>query len=413
MSECEKKSMLSIFLFLATIILPFLALAQIPTSIYQPSATALVVDYELTGTTEKLKPGDSGILKIVIKNNGGAPAKDILIDLEGNNFIKVENGRMRLGTMNPEDTYAVSFVVSVMSFAKAETYSLNLHTEYTGYFLSYEAPSTLGPSWKNWDKITYKNNWAIPVRVYAKTPALTVDKEIPEYVEPGKAFSIKMTLKNTGEAKVKDINVQIKLEGTEFSSTGPDNIFIKELDVYQSKNISFNLISNDKAELGLQSVPVILNFTNEDDLTMNQIEMVGLQIRGKAELNIASITTDPSKVIEGEHCNLIVRLENVGKDDAKSVYAEVDLPFQGTRKAFLGKIEPDEDAPAVFTFTPSERGTIPYTLIVKYSDDFGEHILSEPLNLTVYKDEGAVSLILAGLVILLLIIGILLWRRKK
>ncbi len=336
-----------------------------------------------------------------------------MINLEGNNFIKVENGEMRLGTMNPEDTYAVSYVISVMPFAKADTYSLNLHTDYTGYFLSYEAPSTLGPSWKNWDKISYKNNWAIPVKVYAKKPALTVDKEIPEYVEPGHAFDIQMNIKNTGEGKVKDVNIQIKLEGTEFSSTGPDNIFIRELDVYKGKNISFNLITNDKAELGLQSVPLLLNFTDEDDVPMKQEEMLGLQIKGRAELNIASITSDPSEIMAGEHSNLIIRLENVGKDDAKSVFAEVDLPFQGTNKAFLGKIEPDEDAPAVFSFTPAETGTVSYILTVKYRDDFGEHSLSEPLTLIVYQKEGTDSLILIGVVILALILGIFYWRRKK
>jgi len=56
---------------------------------------------------------------------------------------------------------------------------------------------------------------------------------------------------------------------------------------------------------------------------------------------------------------MILRIENTGTDDAKSVSASVDLPMDGNKETFIGKIEPDNDAPAVFYLRDRDSGNFP------------------------------------------------------
>ncbi len=69
-----------------------------------------------------------------------------------------------------------------------------------------------------------------------------------------------------------------------------------------------------------------------------------------------------------------------------SAKADIDLPFTGTKTAYLGKIEPDNDAPAIFNLRADDAGDYRYNLTVRYEDDLGTHELNEELNIVVYPD---------------------------
>lgn len=58
---------------------------------------------------------------------------------------------------------------------------------------------------------------------------------------------------------------------------------------------------------------------------------------------------------------MTIRLENTGTDEAISTTANIDLPFEGTKEAFIGKIKPNNDAPAVFSLDGGTGGDYPYT----------------------------------------------------
>ena len=88
---------------------------------------------------------------------------------------------------------------------------------------------------------------------------------------------------------------------------------------------------------------------------------------------------------------MIVRLENVGEGEAHVVKAKLEgLEGSGNTNAFLGRLDKDDDAPAVFTFVPEKAGEQGVTLLVKYEDDFGEHQLSENLTLNVLGNNSKI-----------------------
>lgn len=109
---------------------------------------------------------------------------------------------------------------------------------------------------------------------------------------------------------------------------------------------------------------------------------------GKSRLNIAGINTDPNRIEKGSYTTLTIRIENAGSGDAKSVKADIDIPFTGTKTAFIGKIEPDNDAPAIFNLHADDAGDYRYNLTVLYEDDLGKHELNEELKLVVYPGDS-------------------------
>ena len=155
------------------------------------------------------------------------------------------------------------------------------------------------------------------------------------------------------------------------------------------------------APLGLSPVTLTIRYANADGTYTTQTETLGIHVKGKGKIGIASVSTDPERIKKGDPVTLIIRLENTGTDNANSVKASIDLPMSGGKDAYVGKIEPNNDAPAVFALQAGNPGTYPYNLSVQYEDDYGVHTQQETLQMTVL-DGDSTGLIL---VILLLVIG--------
>jgi hypothetical protein len=83
------------------------------------------------------------------------------------------------------------------------------------------------------------------------------------------------------------------------------------------------------------------------------------------------------------------------------VAANVDLPMTGTKEAFIGKIKPGNDAPAIFMLDGGEGGTYPYTVTITYTDDTGTHTVTRPLTLRISPADGSGILLPLGVLFLL------------
>jgi LPXTG-motif cell wall-anchored protein len=109
---------------------------------------------------------------------------------------------------------------------------------------------------------------------------------------------------------------------------------------------------------------------------------------------------------------MTVRLENVGEGEARSVKARLEgLEGSGNKASFLGRLEKDDDAPAVFVFVPEKAGEQAVTLLIQYEDDFGEHQLSEDLTFNVSNQSGNTIPVILGAAIILA--AAVLYMRKK
>lgn len=240
-----------------------------------------------------------------------------------------------------------------------------------------------------------------------KEPSLEVQKEVPASVLPGEDFSVVLKITNKGEVKATGINVIVNLSGVPVTSRGPDNLYIEELLPGENESLMFNFTSGKSPPLGIYSIPVVVSYMSP---LGNKFQLETVGIRGIPELSVASISSDPVRIMEGEFATLTIRIENTGSADAKSAIARIDLPFEGDKESVIGKIEPDEDVPAIFILRAGSPGLYSYKISVEYEDDFGSHEFEHTSEIFVYSKRFPIELIVIFAVALLIFY---IYRRRK
>ena len=170
--------------------------------------------------------------------------------------------------------------------------------------------------------------------------------------------------------------------------------------------------SDKQAPLGLNPVLLTITYANTDGTLASQTETLGVRLKGRADIGIASLSTDPAQIKTGDPVSLVVRIENTGTDTANSVKASIDLPFSGSTDAFVGRIEPNNDAPAVYALQAGDPGDYTYNLSVQYEDDYGVHTHEETLRMTVLEGSSS-GLLVAVLVLAIAAAGIVWYLRMK
>ena len=260
----------------------------------------------------------------------------------------------------------------------------------------------------------------IPVNVNTqiailKKPAITVLKTIPDSVNPGDDFPVRVVLENNGLSGADEIVVSVNSSTSTIAPKTPNNYHFDRLSKGEKVTLDMNFATDKNAPLGLSPVTLTIRFANADGTYTTQTETLGIPIKGKATIGIASVSTDPERIKKGDPVTLIIRLENTGTDNANSVKASIDLPMSGGKEAYVGKIEPNSDAPAVFSLQAADPGNYAYNLTVEYQDDYGMHTKTERLTMTVLDGNGT-GLLIAVLLLLVAAGGAGYWYfilRKK
>ena len=250
--------------------------------------------------------------------------------------------------------------------------------------------------------------YPIPVNVNSevkiqKRPQVKVEKILPASVTPGEEFNATLILENTGALSAGNLEVTVNSSTASITPKTPGTYHIARLGPGESITLPMEFSTDKKSPLGLRPVNILLEYQDPDGAYQQQSETLGINIRGKAALAISQVTTDPARVRKGDPFTLIIRIENTGTDDAKSVNARVDIPLPGSREAFVGKIEPGNDAPAPFNLQADRSGDIPYTLTIQYTDDYGPGQVGQDLHLNVYANDNP-SMVL-GIVVVLVLAG--------
>jgi hypothetical protein len=260
--------------------------------------------------------------------------------------------------------------------------------------------------------------YPVPVNVNSRyaliaQPAISVGRTAPDRVVPGETFSLSLLLENTGLSRANDLSVQVSPSNTtSIVSLSPEHYYVEDLEPGGAVCLNLSFATDRKTPTGLQVIPVSLTYFTPDATKVARTESVGVQVTGQAEMGIASLSTDPVRPSAGSPFTLVLRIENTGTDDATSVRATVDLPFEGTKEAFVGTIEPDNDAPAVFNLRAGEAGDQPYTLTVEWRDDRGAHTITEDLSISVEAPDRT-TLIVGVIVLIAAVVAIIWWLRKR
>ncbi|OPX67939.1 MAG: hypothetical protein A4E38_01963 [Methanoregulaceae archaeon PtaB.Bin108] len=255
--------------------------------------------------------------------------------------------------------------------------------------------------------------YPIPVNVNSdslvmQSPTLVISKQLPETVNPGESFPVVLLIKNAGSIRASDIVLSTSTSTTSLGSKGPNTITIEPLNGGENRTITLEFITDRFVTVGLQKIKIGIDYKLPDGTERHQEETIEVPIKGKAELGFVSVDTTPRRVSAGTPFDLTIRIENTGTGEAKQVAAVVDLPMTGNRQSFIGKIKPNNDAPALFMLDGGSGGTYEYNVTITYTDDIGTHTIGFPMSLRVTPEDYSGTIILVA--IIAIVAGILAYR---
>jgi len=365
----------------------------------QPSA--FIESYTIT--PQVLAPGDHGTISAVIKSTATTatlqessgstssgsfetvrsidiPIQIDSISIEGNGITVLSGTYLRFGSLGPGQSATVTFAIQAPG--REGIYFPEILVDINGG----------------------KNvRYPIPVNVNAKNnvlraPALVVTKSVPASVNPGDSFQVGLNLMNAGVLRAGQVILSLNTSSTSIGVTGSNTLVLNDLEGGATKDITIDFITDKKAPIGLQKITLLFTYQLPDGTATSQTEVIEVPVKGRAELGLVTVDTNPSRVTEKAPFDLTIRIENTGTGDAEKVSARIDLPVEGKKETFIGKIKPGNDAPAVFLLEGAPAGNLRYTLNITYTDDMGTHTVMRDMNLRVSPAD------MSGTIITLLIV---------
>ena len=367
--------------------------------------TVTITDYKVTPSV--LMPDSQGTITVTIRNtaasasvsertgplspdnSGTTKVTDINVfienvHLEGNDIEVLSEDFKRVGELGPGQSITITF--SIRAPSKSGMYFPEVWVDtYGGRSARYPIPVNV--------------NTASGIQ---KQAILIMESSLPASANPGDEIPVNLNLKNAGQLMADDVTLKIINVSNSVAPKSTDLYHLGTISSGGQKNVNIVLLSDKDAASGLIRVPVAISYNALDGTPVTEQTGIDIMMKGKAELGFVTVDTSPARLTEGTPFDLTIRIENTGTGEAKQVSATVDLPVEGKKEAFIGKIKPGNDAPVIFLLEGANAGNHPYMLTIHYTDDMGEHTMTREMNLRVPPTDqtGTIVLILVILAIL-------------
>jgi len=363
-----------------------------------------VVIQNYTVTPSVLMPDSIGTVTVIIKNtastssitqkSGMATTVDALtqtttdinvyiqnVHLEGNGIDVTTNDFARVGDIGPGQSIPITFSV--------------------------RAPDQSGMYFPEvWIDTNGGQSTRYPIPVNVNTPVgiekqaiLVMESSVPGDANPGNEIPVILNITNAGQSLADDVTLNFETQNMSVAPRNSDVVHVGTINPGEEKSTDLVLLSDKNTNPGLIRLPIIISYNGVDGVVHNTTSGIDLMMKGVAEMGFVSVDTNPTRLAEGTPFDLTIRIENTGTGEAKQVSAKVDLPVDGTREAFIGKIKPGNDAPAIFLLEGAKAGNHPYNLTVQYTDDMGSHTITRAMNIWVPATDSSGTIIFGILVL--------------
>ncbi|WP_346865447.1 hypothetical protein [Methanocalculus sp. MSAO_Arc2] len=395
-----------------------LLLVAIPCTVAASATGSSVIVTSHVVVPDVVMPGDIALVHVTIENavatstrtesvthtnildKSTSESRDVYlvigsVFLDGRKDIRVLEGNSAFsGVLGPGQSMGLSFLIQA--------------PEKSGIFFPQLRIRVRGG-----ESVIYPIPVNVNVPVYSmKKPTIQVSQSDLPMVAPGETFETELSITNIGESAAQDLLVSVSMGDLMISPVGPASSAAPVLAPGSDLVLPLSLRVGKDIEPGLFDLPVAITYTRVDGSARHETAVCAVDVRGASSLAVSQVRTDPITVSAGEPFDLIIRLENTGTGRANSVSAKIDLPLSGTREAFVGSIRPGNDAPAVFRLNAENDGDIPYAVTARYSDDYGDHELLQPMVLVV-RPKGMDGAVIAVVIILVIAgAGYYLYRRR-
>lgn len=260
-----------------------------------------------------------------------------------------------------------------------------------------------------------------PISILSRTPKLEIVGSNVNELSPGKITPIMLTVKNIGGSLAKNIVLKVNPERTitaagvvverEIVSLGASAKYIDKLDMDESSTVEFELSVNQDAELKNYSVPITLEYFDQNGTSKTETSYLGIKVTAEAQVDAVINSISPN-AFPGSTNEIVIDMFNIGLADAKYVVIELSGQYINVEepRQFIGTLEADDfdSFKTNVSFDPTTpMQEIPLTLNIYYKDDELEEMV-ETKQLMINVAAGVagtgegIGIILIGLISLAL-----------
>ena len=342
------------------IILPLLFVLLLAGYAFAGNIEASSLSYE----PAPVAPGSALTIWAQVKNNSVYDAEDSIIQIKTEFPFTMQPGEeavQKLGTIKPFDTVTVEYKLLVDDKAVDGFQTIKV-------LVGEEVPI---------------RETSFSINVLSRTPKLEIVESSVNELSPGKITPIILTIQNIGGSIAKNIVLKVNPERTitstgvvverEIVSLGASSKYIDRLDMGDSANVGLELSVNQNAELKNYSVPITLEYFDQNGTAKSETAYLGIKVTAEAQVDSVINSITP-KAFPGGTSEIVVDMFNIGLADAKYVVIELSgqyISFEEPRQ-FIGTLEADDfdSFKTEVSFDPmTPMQEIPLTLKVYYKDD--------------------------------------------
>jgi hypothetical protein len=383
-----------------------------------PSVSAVGADFYVVDIAPKhVVPGETTLMNITLKNLGSGYAAYLRAILDPNDVSPVSAvGEMKkylskaeaaaqsdqyFGIVRQRDEMILQYVIQVDDDASTGTYYV-----------------PLALIWEN--EVREEKNQTLNLGITVTgTPNLIVAgvNTTPSRIYVDLEFTLSIQIENIGTEKAEAVEAKLVLP-REFS--GERTAFLGTIKRDAISTATYDLKATKQATNKAYDFALLISYTDEkgeENLAEKHFD-VYVSKRGEIDLEIAGISTSPTKLYPGSDFTLSIQLENIGTQDAKSVKVELSprKEFIGEYSSFIGKIEEDDVSSGIFDMRiakDAEPKTYDIAMKIIYTDERGtEYVDEKQFPIFVDKVPKKYPKYLAAFGIVITILAIYIRRRK-
>ncbi len=285
--------------------------------------TNLILDYDSTYIDSNLRPGDSGVLQVVIKNTGLQPAEDVRVYIPGTADVSV-NKRWDVGRIEPLGSKAVSTTISISKNAYIGLHTLQIRITYDGYDAEGDREN---------DQLTV---WELPLRVYGAANFQIEAEKAIFY----KGVTDKLVLKGTTKDGARDVSAS--LSSSCASIIGSAKSYIGDLGKGGDFKLEYLIQPNQP---GICSLSLLMEYSDVSGNAMTETLSVGIDVQ-RYDVDFKIIDVVYKSLTPGNTTELTIKLSNMGSAVADDVSVTLDLtdPFTAIKSSerYIGDIKSHE-----------------------------------------------------------------------
>ncbi|MFH1125938.1 MAG: hypothetical protein V1703_02330 [Candidatus Altiarchaeota archaeon] len=319
------------------------------------TATNLVLDYTTTGVDADLKPGDSGILTVVVVNSGGYAAENVQVWIPDTQDVHAAK-RWYIGNIEPGSSKTVTTAANVDDDARVGLHTLQARLTYNGRNSDGDAESNQMVSWD------------IPLRVYGKASFQFSVKEA-SYAE-----DMENTLTVNVKSKVNAREVASKLSSNCASIVGSDKQYLGDMAAQGENPVTYYI---KPTQVGICTLTLSLDYSDASGNEATENTSIGINVeRSSIDLKIVDIYDGDLAI--GGVSGVTLEIKNLGNNPASDVTVTLNLssPFTPVKSSqkYIGSIKSDETKNGSFAISVDSSAkkksySIPVTL--EYYDQAG------------------------------------------